>query len=136
MKIWCTVLRENGSYKTQPIKPSKKDFTLDNKTYKISGYYNGTFLGFIPVLRAVYIEGCPDMLKINWEQYKKTNKIKLNIDAKAIKDLSDKKILSVFTDHELSKIEQIMMLVAFGSIGIGVLNLIFIMQIIEKMGGL
>lgn len=135
MKIWCTVLRENGTYHTQPIKAGKKEFTLDKCKYNITGFYHGRLLGIIPVLRAVYIEGNPDMLEIDWETYKKDNKIKMKIDARGLKILTDKKILSAFDEMEFTKIEQLLIIAVIGSLAIGVLNLTFLFQIIDKLGG-
>ena len=132
MKIWCTVLRKNGTYKTLPIKAGKETFELDKNQYDIRGYRIGKVLKIFTVLRALYIEGYP--LPIVFDIDEEMKKAKLKIDSKAVKNVTNKKILNVFGEEELTRLERILVFASLISAGIGVLNTILILQLIGAFG--
>jgi hypothetical protein len=127
MKIWCTVIRKNGTYKTVPVKAGAKDFLLDKHRYNIRGYRIGKVLGFIHVLRAFYHEGLPEPLEFNIDEEMK--KAHLKIDSKGFKTILNKKILDVFGDSEFTPLEKMVIMLTVANCGISIVNLIFIFQI-------
>ena len=131
MKIWCTVMRKNGTYKTVPIKAGKSSFILDKNVYLVTRYYIGR-IGAITVLRAIYFEGCPMPIEIDIDEALK--KAKLRIDSKAIKSITNKKILDVFGEAEFTRLEMLMAMLTVGAIGIGVVNLVFLLGIANRIG--
>lgn len=132
MKIWCTVLRKNGTYKTIPVKAGAEEFELDKKAYIMQGYRIGKIFGFITVLRALYVEGYPLPLEFNVEESMK--KAKLKIDAKAIKNVTNKKILNVFGEAEFTQMEKILIMASFISAGLSVAVLILVLNITRAIG--
>jgi len=137
MKIHCTILRKNGAYKVIHVKPSDKDFKCDKNVYEVRGYRYGKILGFIPWLTAYYVEDYPFPIDIdNMEMDKAMKKAKIRIDAKGIRNLTNKKILNVFGESELTKMEQIIVLIMMATAGLGVINLILLLQILDKLGGI
>jgi len=133
MKIWCTVIRKNGTYKTVGVKAGAKDFTLDKHKYIVRHYRIGK-IGFIHILRAFYHEGIPTPLEFDVDETLKTAKLK--IDSKAFKTVLNKKILDVFGDSEFTKLEQIVIIGVIASIALGVINLIMNLQITNMLGEL
>lgn len=131
MKIWCTVIRKNGTYKSVPVKAGAKDFELDKNRYTIKSYRIGKLYGIIHVLRAFYHEGLPDPLEFNIDYELK--KAHLKIDSKAFKTVLNKKILDVFGDAEFTKLEQIVIMGVVCSIAIGIVNLIMSFQILNRL---
>jgi len=133
MKIQCTVLRRDGTYKTVPVKPGKKEFELDKQKYNIKSFRIGNILG-IKILRAMYYEGFPDPLEFDVD--KEMQKINLKIDAKAIKNLTNKKILDVFGEAEFTKLEKLVILMVICSLAITAINLVLNAIVLYKSGGL
>lgn len=133
MKIWCTVIRKNGTYKTVGVKAGAKDFILDKHKYIIGTYHIGK-IGFMHILRIFYHEGIPIPLVFDVEETLKTAKLK--IDSKAFKTILNKKILDVFGDAEFTKLEQIVIMGVIVSIAIGVVNLIMNFQLLDKLGSI
>lgn len=132
MKIWCTVLRKNGTYKTKPIKAGEKTFELDKNQYDIRGYRIGKILGFITVLRALYVEGYS--LPVEFDVDKSMKSAKLKIDSKAVKNATNKKILNVFGESEFTQMEKILIMASFISAGVSVVSLILILNITRAIG--
>jgi len=130
MKIWCTVIRKNGTYKTVGVKAGAKDFILDKHKYVVRNYRIGK-IGFIHILRAFYHEGLPEPLEFDIDETLKTAKLK--IDSKAFKTVLNKKILDVFGDAEFTKLEQLVIMGVVAAIGIGIANLIIVLQILSKL---
>jgi len=131
MKIWCTVIRKNGTYKTLPIKAGKKDFKLDKNTYTITKYHIGK-IGPFTVLRAIYWEGYS--LPIDIDVDKALKKANLKIDSKGVKNLTNKKILDVFGEAEFTRMEMILIMICVGALAIGVVNLFFLLSIANNLG--
>lgn len=125
MKIWCTVVRKNGTYASVPVKAGKKAFDLDKNTYFVRNYRIGK-VGPFTILRSFYYEGIPEPLNIDVDAELK--KAKLKIDSKAIKNLTNKKILDVFGDAEFTKLEQIFILLMFANVGISAAILILLIS--------
>jgi len=134
MKIWCTVIRKNGTYKSVAVKAGAREFELDKNKYNVKSYRIGKLFGVIHVLRAFYHEGLPDPLEFNIDEALK--KAHLKIDSKAFKTVLNKKILDVFGDAEFTKLEQIMIMAVIASVALGVINLMMQLQILDKIGGL
>ena len=67
MKIWCTVIRRNGTYKTVPVKAGATEFMLDNHKYIVGSYKVGK-IGGIHVLRSFYHEGYSLPLEIDIDE--------------------------------------------------------------------
>lgn len=130
MKIWCTIIRKNGTYKTVGVKAGAKDFNLDKNKYLVRNYHIGQ-IGFMHVLRAFYHEGLPEPLIFDVNEALKTAKLK--IDSKAFKTVLNKKILDVFGDAEFTKLEQLVIMGVIVSIALGVINLIMSLQILDKL---
>lgn len=133
MKIWCTVIRKNGTYKTVGVKAGARDFILDKHKYIVRKYHIGK-LGFMHILRAFYHEGLPLPLDFDVDEALKTAKLK--IDSKAFKTILNKKILDVFGDAEFTKLEQLVIIGVICSIALGVINLIMNLQLINKLEAL
>lgn len=133
MKIWCTVIRKNGTYKTVGIKAGAKDFILDKNRYLVRKYYISK-IGFMHILRAFYHEGLPMPLEFNVDEALK--KAHLKIDSKAFKTVLNKKILDVFGDAEFTKLEQLVIIGVVVAIALGAINLIMVFQVLEKLGSL
>lgn len=123
-------MRKNGTYKTVPIKAGKKDFDLDKNTYAIGKYFIGRIFG-ITVLRAFYVEGFP--LPIDMERVGEQLSY-LKIDSKAIKNMTNKKILNVFGEAEFTRLELIVIMGVFASIVIGILNFILLLNVSKAIG--
>ena len=132
MKIFCTVLRQNGTYKTISVKAGKREFELDKQIYIINGYRYGKLLGLIPVLRAYYIEGLPQ--PVQFDVNKVLKEAKLKIDSKAIKTIVNKKILDVYGEAEFTKLEMIMILIMMAIGVLSIINLILNISILDKLG--
>jgi len=130
MKIHCRVLRDNGTYATVHVKAGKDEFELDKKIYFVTGYNLGKALGFIPYLTATYIENVPQ--PINVSVILKNNVIKL--DSKGVKNATEKKILSVFTDTPFTKLEMLMILLNIITLGISAFCLVLLLQISGLFG--
>lgn len=131
MRIWCTVLRGNGTYQSVPVKAGKTDFELDGNKYNVKGYRIGR-LGRIHVLRAVYAEGIPDPLEFDVDLEMK--KVHLKLDSKAIKNVTNKKILDVFGQEEFTKLEKMVILLIVASIGVSAINLVLSIMLMTKIG--
>jgi hypothetical protein len=131
MRIWCTVLRKNGSYKTVAVKAGKTEFELDKNKYNIKNYRIGN-IGPIHVLRAVYAEGIFDPLDFDVDV--EMQKVNLKLDSKAIKNVTNKKILDVLSDTEFTKMEKIFILLMFVNLALGAINLILNVTIMHKLG--
>ena len=131
MKILCTVLRQNGTYKTKRVNPSRKEFELDKNTYQVGKYHTGKVLGLIYVLRSFYIEGYPLPIDIyNFE--KKLNNLKM--DSRAITNLGRKKILNVLSDVEFTKLEKLVILVMLCVGAVSGACLVIMLVIAENIG--
>jgi len=132
MKIWCTVLRKNGTYKTIPVKAGDESFELDKKEYILQGYRIGKVFHFITVLRALYIEGYS--LPIEFDVDEAMKKAKLKIDSKAIKNITNKKILNVFGEAEFTQMEKILIMASFISAGVSVVVLMLVLNLTRAIG--
>jgi len=130
MKIWCTVIRKNGTYKSVPVKAGKNSFDLDKNTYFIRSYTIGKW-GPFTILRSIFYEGVPEPLQIDVDEELK--KAKLKIDSKAIKNLTNKKILDVFGDAEFTRLEQILIMIMFANIGLSAATLIILLSAMGVM---
>lgn len=131
MKIWCTVLRKNGTYKAVSVKAGKADFELDGNKYNIRRYYTGK-VGPFYILRSVYAEGLPDPLDFDIDY--EMGKAKLKIDSKAIKNVTNKKILDVLSEAEFTKMEKIFIMLMFVNIAVGGIALFMNITIMHKIG--
>jgi len=131
MNIRCTVLRKNGTYKTVSVKAGKDVFELDKNKYIIKGYRYGKLFGIVPVMRSYYVEGLPEPLDIDVDKELKEHKLK--IDSRAIKTITNKKILDVFGDMEFTKLEQLVILLMLVVGALSVVNLIMIFTILDKL---
>lgn len=132
MKIWCTVIRKDGSYKSLGVKPGKESFELDKKLYFVRGFRIGK-LGPIKVLRAFYVEDCP--LPVTWSEEVEDafKRAKLKIDAKAIRHLTNKKILSVYGDAEFTRLEELFIFLSMATMGITGVNLVILILLFQKI---
>lgn len=130
MKIHCTILRKNGTWKTVHVDAKKRDFECDGYIYELKSYRMGRLFGVIPWLTSYYVEGIPQPLEFDVD--KELKKIHLKIDGKAIKNLTNKKIIDVFGEMELTRLEQYMLMVALATIALGVINFFMNMQILDK----
>jgi hypothetical protein len=134
MKIWCTVLRKDGSYTSVPVKPGTESFELDKKVYFVRGFRIGR-VGPVKILRAIYVEDNP--LPVEWtdEVENAFKKAKLKIDAKAIRHLTDKKILGVYGDAEFTRLEQIFITLSLASLALTAVNMVMIIMVFNKLSG-
>jgi hypothetical protein len=132
MRIWCTVLRTNGTYKSVPVKAGKDEFELDENKYNVKSYRIGSF-GRVKILRAIYAEGLPDPLEFSIDEEKQ--KANLKIDSKAIKNLTRRRILSALLDEgELSRLEKIVIIMTICTLAVTAVNLVLNGIIIHKVG--
>ena len=131
MRIWCTVLRENGTYKSVPVKAGKTEFELDGNKYNVKKFRIGE-IGRMRILRAIYAEGLPDPLEFDVDKEKKNAKLK--IDSRAIKNVTNKKILDVFGQEEFTKLEKLVILLIVASLGIAAINLAINIFVVHHMG--
>lgn len=132
MKIFCTVFRKNGTYKTVPVKAGATEFMVDKQKYDIRGYRIGKAFGIFTVLRSYYVEGYP--LPFEFDIDDSMKKAKLKIDSKAVKNLTNKKILNVFGDMEFTKMEKLLIMVSFVSVGLGAVTLILLLNLTRAFG--
>jgi hypothetical protein len=128
MRIWCTVLRKNGTYQSVPVKAGKTEFELDGNKYNVNKYRIGKFR----LLRAIYAEGLTDPLDFDVD--KESKKANLKIDSKAVKNVTNKKILDVFGQEEFTKLEKLVILLIVASMGIAVINLVINIFVVNRMG--
>jgi hypothetical protein len=131
MRIWCTVLRKDGTYKTVSVKAGKKDFELDKQKYNIKSFRIGSMFG-IRILRAVYHEGLPDPLEFDID--KELKKANLKIDSKTIKNVTNKKILDVFGEAEFTRLEMLVIIMTICTLAVSAINLVVNILVIHKMG--
>jgi hypothetical protein len=132
MRIWCTVLRNNGTYKSIPAKPGQTEFELDGNKYNIKKFSIGSF-GRVKILRAVYAEGCPDPLDFDIDKEMKIAKLK--IDSRAIKHLTDKKILDVFNDEVFTKLEKLVIMIVIAGVAVSAVTLVLTAIILKTIVG-
>jgi hypothetical protein len=128
MRIWCTVLRKNGTYQSVPVKAGKTEFELDGNKYNVNKYHIGRFR----LLRAIYAEGLTDPLEFDIDA--ETKKAKLKIDSKAVKNVTNKKILDVFGQEEFTKLEKLVILLMVVSLGISAASLIVMLFVMHHIG--
>jgi hypothetical protein len=131
MKIQCTVLRRDGTYRTVAVRPGKKDFELDKQKYNIKSFRIGHLFG-IKILRAVYAEGFPDPIEFNIDE--EMRKVNLKIDAKAIKNVTNKKILDVFGEAEFTKLEKLVILMTVCTLAVSAINLVLNALVLYRSG--
>ena len=143
MKIHCTVFRKNGTYETVRVKASAEEFELDGKKYDVKHYYIGKIGNVIHILRALYFEGYPLPISVSIEEeFAKKNvkrdvdskKAPFRIDCRAIKNMTNKKILNVFGDEELTKLEKLLIVVAVAIGAIGVINTVLLFSVMNALG--
>lgn len=132
MRIWCTVLRRNGTYKSVPVKPGMDEFELDRNKYNVKKFRIGSF-GRIKILRAIYAEGCPDPLEFDIDEEMKIAKLK--IDSKAIKNLTDKKILDVFNDEQFTKLEKVVIMIMIAGVAVSAVTLVLTAITLMRISG-
>jgi hypothetical protein len=131
MRIWCTVLRKNGSYKSVSVKAGASEFELDDNKYNVSKYRLGR-IGPIHILRAIYCEGISDPIEFDVDEVLK--KVGLKIDSRAIKNLTNKKILNVFDQEEFTKLEKLVIIVVIAGLAVSAVNLVVNLILITKSG--
>jgi hypothetical protein len=131
MRIWCTVLRKNGTYKSVSVKAGKSEFELDDNKYTIKNYRIGK-IGPIHVLRALYYEGIPDPVEFDVDYELK--KVGLKIDSRAIKNATNKKILNVFDQEEFTKLEKLVIIMVLASLAVSAINLVMNIILMTKIG--
>jgi len=128
MRIWCTVLRKNGTYQSVPVKAGRTVFELDGNIYNVNKYRIGKFR----LLRAIYAEGLTDPLDFDVD--KEAKKANLKIDSKAVKNVTNKKILDVFGQEEFTKLEKLVILLMVVSLGISAASLIVMLFVMHHIG--
>jgi hypothetical protein len=128
MRIWCTVLRKNGTYKSVPVRAGKTEFELDGNKYNVKKYYMGNFR----LLRSVYAEGLMDPLEFDID--KKLQEAKLKIDSKAVKNVTNKKILDVFGQEEFTRLEKMVILLMCGTLAVSAINLVLNVIVLMRAG--
>lgn len=131
MRIWCTVLRKNGTYKSVPVKAGKEEFELDGNKYNIKSYRIGQ-LGRISVLRAIYAEGLCDPIEFDVD--KELKKVNLRIDSKAVKNVTNKKILNVFGQEEFTKLEKLVIVLMLATLAVSAIAVVLNFIIMTKSG--
>ena len=132
MKIFCTVFRKNGTYKTVPVKAGATEFEVDKQKYDVRGYRIGKTFGIFTVLRAYYVEGYP--LPFEFDVDEAMNKAKLKIDSKAVKNVTNKKILNVFGDVEFTPMEKLLIMVSIAGCIVSVVSLVLILNLTRAFG--
>jgi hypothetical protein len=131
MRIWCTVLRKNGSYKTVSVRAGANEFELDDNKYNVKNYRIGK-IGPIHVLRSLYYEGFSDPLEFDVDYEMK--KVGLKIDSRAIKNVTNKKILNVFDQEEFTKLEKLVIVMVLAGLAVSAINLVINIILITKLG--
>jgi hypothetical protein len=113
------------------VKAGKTEFELDGSKYNVTKYRIGKF-GPIHVLRAIYAEGLTDPLDIDVD--KEMQVAKLKIDSRAVKNVTNKKILNVFGQEEFTKLEKLVILLMLVSLGLSAASLIVLMFVMHHIG--
>jgi len=131
MRIYCTVLRKDGTYKTVPVKAGQKDFELDKHKYNIKNFRIGSIFG-IRVLRAVYAEGLMDPLDFDVDE--ELQKAHLKIDSRAVKNVTNKKILDVFGEAEFTKLEKLVIVLMLCTLAVSAICLVVNIIVVVKTG--
>jgi hypothetical protein len=131
MRIWCTVLRKNGTYKSVSVKAGANQFELEDNIYNIKNYRMGK-VGPIHVLRSLYYEGFSEPLEFDIDYEMK--KVGLKIDSRAIKNATNKKILNVFDQEEFTKLEKLVIVVVIASLAVSAINMVINIILITKSG--
>lgn len=128
MRIWCTVLRKNGTYQSVPVKAGKQEFELNGNKYNVGRYHIGKYR----LLRSIYHEGITDPLEFDVNETLKTAKLK--IDSRAVKNVTNKKILDVFGQEEFTKLEKLVIFGVLCCIAVSVINLALNIALMHRIG--
>lgn len=131
MRIYCTVLRKNGTYKSVAVKAGATEFELDKNKYNIKNFRIGSIFG-IRVLRAIYAEGLCDPLEFDIDEVLK--KANLKIDSRAVKNVTNKKILDVFGEAEFTKLEKLVIMLMLVTLAVSAINLVLNIVFVMKTG--
>jgi cell division protein FtsL len=67
---------------------------------------------------------------------KKLQEAKLKIDSKAVKNVTNKKILDVFGQEEFTKLEKLVILLMCGTLAVSAINLVLNALVLFRSGGI
>lgn len=130
--VVCYILRKTGTLKTKRVKDKKDDFVFENGTYYLKKdriYLRPKLIrGYVPFL--FYIEGISEPISFTNIEKRKIQKLDAEgqpeydkdnepvmiedttvlISAKNIHDMTSKKMLSVLSTDQMSKLDKILII--------------------------